>query len=147
MVKVIFLENIEDYKIGDVREVPDGYARNFLFRKGIAKVATENEIAEIQSKMKQFEKEEAQKVVEAEKIAEKITKLKLALPKEVNEEGHLYGSVTNKEIADALETKKFEIDPANIVIEEQIKELGPTTVLVKVGHGIETELKLEITRK
>jgi len=146
MVKVIFLENIEDHKIGDIKDVPDGYARNFLFKKGIAKLATQVEIDEIQSKIKIIEKNEAILVVGVEKTAEKIKNLDLKIKKEVNEEGHLYGSVTNKEISDALSKNKIEVDPANIIIEDHIKELGKFKIQLKLGHGVETELNIEIVR-
>jgi large subunit ribosomal protein L9 len=146
-MKVIFLENVEDYKIGEIKDVPDGYARNFLFPRNKAEVATEEKVKEVESKLAKLKKHEAEKVKEAKDIAEKIEKLKLVLAEEVNEEGHLYGSITNREIADLLEEKKIEIDPANIEILEAIKELGEHEVTIKVGHGVETTVKVTVDRK
>ena len=79
MVKVIFLENIEDNKVGDVKEVADGYARNFLFRKGIAKMATDEEVKNLEGKITKLKKEEEGKVKEAEKLGEKLAKHKFVL--------------------------------------------------------------------
>lgn len=147
MVKVIFLENINEHKVGDIKNVPDGYARNFLLPKGIAKLATEGEIKNLESKLKILMEEEEKKVAAAEEIAEKVSKTKLTLKEEVNEEGHLYGAVTAKEISESLKEKKLLIEPASIVIDEPIKELGEFEIIIKVGHGVETTLKLSVTRK
>lgn len=146
MVKVIFLENIEDNKVGDIKEVSEGYARNFLLRRGKAEIATEAKLKEVEAKLSKIKKEEAENVKKAKELADKIKKLNLVMAEEVNEEGHLYGSVTNREIADALEAKKIEIDPANIEVLEPIKEIGKHEINVKVGHGVETTLTVEIKR-
>lgn len=147
MVKVIFLENLEDHKIGDVREVPDGYARNFLFKRNLAKIATQAEIESLEKKLDKLQKEEEQKVKKAEDEAKKIEALKIILLEEVNEEGHLYGSVAHKEVSEALIEKGFEINPANIEIPEPIKELGEHEIIIKVGHGVEANTKVIIKRK
>lgn len=146
MVKVIFLENIEDNKVGDIKEVADGYARNLLFRKGIAKMATEEEVKSLEGKIAKLKKEEEEKVKESEKLGEKIAKHKFVLTEEVNEEGHLYGSVGNKEIAEKMEEAGFEIDSGQIEIEEPIKTLGDHEILVKVGHGVEQKVIVTVER-
>lgn len=147
MVKVIFLENVEDYKVGDIKDVSDGYARNYLFARGKAEVATDAKLKEVEAQLSKLKKEEATKVTEAKTLLEKIKKTKIILLEEVNEEGHLYGSVTNREIADKLEELKFEIDPASIEIEEPIKEPGDHEVLLKVGHGVEGMITVTVERQ
>jgi large subunit ribosomal protein L9 len=146
MVKVIFLENIEDNKVGDVKEVADGYARNFLFKKEIAKLATDDEVKNLETKIAKLKKEEETKVKDTEKIAERLKKEKIILTDEVNEDGHLYGSITNREVADKLQEMKYEIEPADIEITEQIKELGEFPINVKLGHGVETEITIKVDR-
>jgi large subunit ribosomal protein L9 len=146
MVKVIFLENVEDYKVGDVRDVSDGYARNFLFARGKAEVATDAKLTEIEGNLTKLKAEEAKKVTEAKNLMESLKKAKIVLTEEVNEEGHLYGSVTNREIADKLTELKFDIDPASIEIETPIKELGEHEVLIKVGHGVEDKVTIKVDR-
>jgi large subunit ribosomal protein L9 len=145
-MKVIFLENIEDNKVGDVKEVADGYARNFLFPRGVAKMATDEEVKNLEGKIAKLKKEEEGKVKEAEKVAAKLAKLKLVLTEEVNEEGHLYGSVANKEVADKLTEAGFEVESAQIEIEEPIKALGEHKINVKVGHGVEQEIVITVER-
>ena len=146
MVKVIFLENIEDNKVGDVKEVADGYARNFLFRKEVAKLATDEEVKNLEGKIAKLKKEEEGKVKEAEKFGEKLAKHKFVLSEEVNEEGHLYGSVGNKEISAKMIEAGFEIESGQIEIEEPIKTLGKHEILVKVGHGVEQKVSITIVR-
>lgn len=147
MVRVIFLENIEDNKVGDIKEVADGYARNFLFKRNIAKIATEEEVKNLESKIVKLKKEEEEKVKKASDLAKKLEKETVVLAEEVNEEGHLYGSVTNREIAEKLTEMKYEIEPGDIEVLDPIKELGEYTVNVKVGHGVETTIKVKIERK
>lgn len=145
-MQVIFLENIEDNKVGDIKEVANGYARNFLFKRGIAKLATDAEISNLEKQMTKLKKEEEDKVKKAEETAKKIGKEKIVIKEEVNEEGHLFGSVGNREIAGALEDKGYEIEPGDIEIDEPIKELGEYEVVVKTGHGVETKVKVKIER-
>jgi large subunit ribosomal protein L9 len=146
MVQVIFLENVEDYKVGEVRDVSDGYARNYLLPGKKACVASSEKLNEIEANLAKIKKEEAEKVQKAKELSEKLKALKIKLVREVNEDGHLYGSITNREIADKLLELKFEIDPANIEIENPIKELGEHEVLIKVGHGIETVITVSVDR-
>jgi large subunit ribosomal protein L9 len=147
MVKVIFLENIDGSKIGDIKDVADGYARNFLFKKGIAKIANPQEVEEINSKLAKLKKEEEKRVIEAQDTAEKMKKEIITLEEEVNEEGHLYGAVTNREITEKLTSLGYEVESANVEIEETIKELGEYPVKIRVGHGVETEVTIKVTRK
>lgn len=146
MVRVIFLENVEDYKVGDVKEVADGYARNFLFKRGLAKLATQSELEALESSIAKMKKEEEKRVQEAQKIADKLIKEKVVISEEVNEEGHLYGAVTGKEIAEKLETMGYDIDGSMVDIEEPIKEVGEYDVVVKAGHGVETTIKIKVER-
>lgn len=146
-MKVIFLENHEDYKVGDVREVSDGYARNFLFRRGIAKPATQEEMERLEGEIKKLQAEEQKHVAEAQALAKKISSEPLLITEEVNDEGHLYGAVTPKEVAERLAEKGFEIDGSDIVMEESIHLLGDFTAIVRMGHGVETEIKIKVERK
>lgn len=146
-MKVIFVENHEDYKVGDVKEVANGYARNFLVPKCIAKPATEEELKRLEKEIAELKAEEEKKVSEAQKLAEKISKETLLITEEVNEEGHLYGSVTPKEVAEKLVEKGYDITGSDIVMEESIHDLGEFNVNVKVGHGVETTLRVKVERK
>lgn len=147
MVKVIFLENLEENKVGDIKNVADGYARNYLIPRGVVEIASDAKVKELESKMAKLKKEEAEKVEAAKKIADKVAKEKIVIEEEVNEDGHLYGAVTPKEIAEFLASKGYEIDGSDIVMEESIHEPGEYEVEARVGHGVETSLKVVVKRK
>ncbi len=147
MTKVIFLENLEDNKVGDIKNVADGYARNFLIPRGIVELATKSKMKELEGKLEKIKKEEVVNVKRAEEIAAKISKTKISITEEVNEEGALYGAVTAKEISEILKEKEFKIEPADIMIEDPIKELGEFEIGIKVGHGVETKVKISVERK
>ena len=144
MVQVIFLENVENNKVGDVKNVPDGYAKNFLLKKGLAVLATEEEIKKIEARLEKIKKEEEGKVRTAEKLAEKLAGTKVKLEMQVGEEGKLFGSVTNRDVADKLSEMGHEIDKANIEFPETIKEKGTHTAHVKIGHGVSTDITIEV---
>jgi len=146
MTKVIFLENVEDNKVGDVKNMADGYARNYLIPRGLAELATESKVKELTGKIEKIKVEEQKNVKKSEELVEKIAKTKIKLEEEVNEDGTLYGAVTAKEISEFLKEKKFEIESADIMIEEPIKELGEFEIGIKVGHGVETKIKVSIER-
>lgn len=144
MVKVIFLENVENNKVGDVKNVPDGYARNFLLKKGLAVLATEEEIEKIEARLEKIKKEEESKVETAEKLAEKLGGTKVKLEMQAGEEGKLFGSVTNRDVAEKLSEMGYEIDKANIEFPETIKEKGEHIAHVKIGHGVSTDITIEV---
>jgi len=145
-MRVIFLENIGDYKLGEIKNVPNGYARNFLFKKGFAKIATDEEVKNLESKIAKLKKEEGEKVLEAKEAAKKIAKEYLIIKKEVNDEGHLYGAVTNKDITEALRELNYNIEAANVVISAPIKETGEYEIVARLGHGVESVLKIKVER-
>lgn len=144
MVKVIFLENVENNKVGDVKDVADGYARNFLFRNNFAVIATEEEMKKIEAKLDKIKKEEEKKVKEAEELKVKLESLSLSLSAMVGEENKLYGSITNTDISEALLKKGIEIDRHEIEFPETIKTTGEHLARIKLGHGVTAELKVVV---
>jgi large subunit ribosomal protein L9 len=119
MVKVIFLENVEDSKVGDIKDVADGYARNYLFPNKLAVVASDEEMKSLESKIEKMKKEEEKKVAEVESVKEKIESLTLDIEAMVGEENKLYGSITNTDISEALAKKKIEVDKHDIEFPNQ----------------------------
>ncbi len=146
MVRVIFLENIENNKVGDIKNVPDGYARNYLFKKNLAVLATDKEVTKIEARMSKIQKEEGRRVAEAEKLAEKLAGKKIKLEMQAGDEGKLFGSVTNRDVAEKLAEMGFEIDKANIEFPESIKEKGEHMAHVKLGHGVGTDIIVEVVQ-
>ena len=144
MVQVIFLENVEQNNVGDVKNVPDGYARNFLFKKNLAVMATPEEMKKIESRLEKIKKEEEKKVAEAEKLAEKLAAVEITLEMQIGEGGKLYGAVTNKDVAEKLAEKGFEIDRHSIEFPENIRETGEHKAHIKLGHGVSTDVIIEV---
>lgn len=150
-MKVIFTQNIENHVVGDIKDVSDGYARNFLVPRGIAIAATPNEIQNIQKRLEKLKKEEEGKVYKLEETAQKLDKLSLNIEAEAgpeNEEGvqKLFGSITNAQVEEELVKGGFEIDKKDIDF-EPIKEPGEYEVTVKLGHGVESKVPLKVTVK
>jgi len=109
-------------------------------------LATEEELKKIEAKLEKIKKEEEGKVKEAEKLAEKISGLKVKIEMQVGEEDKLFGSVTNRDVAGKLSEMGYEIDKANIEFPESIKEKGEHIAHVKLGHGVATDIKVEVVQ-
>lgn len=145
-MKLLFLQNLEHHKVGDIKDVPDGYARNFLLPKGIAVIATEEKVAELQTKMAKIQKDEEKIVGDLTKLAEKIESKQFTVEAQAGEEDKLFGAITNRDLAGSLAKDGIEIDRHNIEILEPIHELGEHEALVKLGHGIHATMKVLVER-
>lgn len=147
-MKVILLDNVKGLgKKGDLVKAKDGYARNFLFPKGLAKEATEGNVKQLkeQKKAKKIKKEEEKK--EAQKLADKISDLTVKIKSKSGDGGRLFGSVTTKDIASALQKQhSIKVDKRKMVT-ENIKSLGTTIVKVKVYSDITADLKVQVVEE
>ena len=146
MIKVLFLQNLEHHKVGEIKSVPDGYARNFLFPKKLAVLATDEEVKLLEGKIAKIKREEEENTSEAKKLAEKIEAEKFVLSAQAGEEDKLFGAVTNRDLAELLKHKKIEIDKHNIEILEPIHTLGEHQALIKIGHGVHATMTVEVKR-
>lgn len=144
---VILLKDVKGTgKAGEVVKVSDGYARNMLLPKGFAKEATQGNIRNLE-KQKQImqEKRDAEKAAATE-TAEKISRLTVEIKTKGGENGRLFGSITSKDIAEALKSQSgIEVDKKKIVMDAPIKETGETTLKVKVYPEVTAELKVKVT--
>ena len=144
-MKVVLLENVEKRgKKGEVIEVADGFAMNHLIPKKIAKVATVEALQEIEAMRQNQEARHAQVIQEASKIKEKINGYKLIITGKANEEGHLFGAIDEKAIANNLVEKGFEIKPEMVKLEKHLKEIGEYEVEIELVAGLNTKIKLDI---
>ena len=131
---------------GDVVKVSDGYARNMLLPKGYAEEATKNNVHTLEKAKEKRAEEEAKAKETAEKEAEKINRMKVTIESKSGEGGRLFGSITSKDIADALEEQEgIHIDKKKIVLDQPIKEVGTKRVKIKVYPGISATLAVEVT--
>lgn len=145
-MKVVLLEDLPKLgKRGDVVNVKDGYARNFLIPKGLAVVATEEEINRLKEEaLKRKEKEERKKSVLLE-LKRAIDGREIVLKARAGAKGKLFGSITAGELAEAIKSSLgVDIDKKVIELKSPIKEVGEYIVKLKLGMGIEGEVKVKV---
>ena len=144
---VILLKDVKGTgKAGEVVKVSDGYARNMLLPKGLAKEATEGNVRNLEKqKAIAAEKLEAQKET-AKKQAEEMSKITVIVKSKGGENGKLFGSITSKDIADALEKQEgIKVDKKKIDLAAPIKQTGDTEVTVKLFPEVSAKLKVTVT--
>lgn len=145
-VKVILLKDVKGTgKKGDIIEASDGHARNYLIPRKLAKLATDGNVKE-QAHIKSKEDErKANEIAEAKALAEKISSLTIELKSKAGEGGKLFGSISTKDLAEALNSQhKIKIDKRKFVLDGAIKELGVKEIDVKVYPAIAGKLKVNI---
>ncbi len=147
-MKVILRKNFDQLgKIGEIVNVKDGYARNYLIPRQIAYQATAGNIRALEEEKKQILKKEAKELEAAQRIAAELEKVSITIPVTVGEEDKIFGSVTNQMIADALKEKGHDIDKRKIEITEPIKSLGIYSVSIKLHPSVSAIVKTWVVRE
>ena len=147
-MKLILRENHDKLgKIGDVINVKDGYARNYLIPRKIAYIATEGNLIVLDEEKKQRELKLQKEIKSAQTLALELEKVSLTMPVQVGEDDKLYGSVTSQMISDSLKEKGYNIDKKQIEIEEPIKVLGIYSVNIRLASNINTKVKVWVVRQ
>jgi len=145
-MKVLLIKDVKSLgKAGEVKEVKDGYGKNFLIGKGFAKHATP-EILE-QHKLEEEQKAAAlaAEIASLKEMAEKLDKCEIVITKKLGNNGHLFGAVTKDEIAHALqEQHNITIDKKHITDKKAIKTIGEHDVDLKLGHGLHATLHVDV---
>lgn len=144
-MKVIFLQDVKGQgKKGEIKDVAEGYARNFLIPRGLAQAATEGALKSI-GQMKAAENKRKEKAKEeAQALAAKLAGMTLVIKAKAGENGRLFGAVTNKQIAEELEKQGFKIDKRQIELDEPIRTLGVTRVTLRLYPEVKGELNVHI---
>ncbi|MDC4206368.1 MAG: 50S ribosomal protein L9 [Candidatus Manganitrophus sp.] len=146
-MKVILREDVDKLgRMGDLVNVADGYARNFLLPRNMAALATTKNIKSLEHEKRVIADRIKKEKMAAEEEAKKISAVSVSIPVQVGEEGKLFGSVTSKDIADAIAAQGFEIDKRRIQLEKPIKEIGTFMVPVKVHHDVTAQVKVEVIK-
>lgn len=147
-MKVIFLQDVKGKgKKGEIKEVPNGYANNFLLKKGLAKEATSSAVSELKGKKKAKEKEEAEVLQEAKELKDFLEKDETAveIKTKAADDGRLFGSVTTKQIASAAkEQLNVELDKRKINMKVPMRSVGSQTLDVKIHPEVTAELKVRV---
>jgi large subunit ribosomal protein L9 len=147
-MKVILRKNFDQLgKIGDLVDVKDGYARNFLLPRQVAYIATKGNIRALEEEKQQLAKKEVKELEAAKVLATELENVSITIPVKVGEEDKIFGSVTNQMISDALKEKSYEIDKRKIDLAEPIKALGIYTVNVKLHNDVTANVKTWVVRE
>jgi len=142
-MKIILTKDIDKVGgAGEIVKVKDGYARNFLIPKGFAMLANEKNVKELEFNRRLIQKQIDGEYGKARELAEKIATVDISIAKKVGEEGKLFGSVTTREIADAIKEKGFEVDHRHIILDGPIKKSGVYEVEVKLFRELKGKIKL-----
>ena len=145
-MKVILLEDVKSLgKKGELVEVNDGYARNFILAKKLGVEATARNMNDLKLKKAHEDKLAAQRLEEAEAFAEELKKAQVTLKIKAGEGGKLFGSISSKEIAQAAkEQQGLDIDKKKLVLPNPIKAVGTTVVPIKLHPQVTGELKVVV---
>lgn len=147
-MRVILLKDVD--KIGkkyEIKDVKPGFARNFLFPKGLAKTATQSALkwAEMQKDIEA--KKEEEELKEVQQAASSIDGQEVTMAVKVGEQGEMFESITVQKIAEKLKELGFNVKKNQIILAQPIKELGEFPVKIKFNHNLETEIKVIVTEE
>jgi large subunit ribosomal protein L9 len=144
-MEVILREDIEKVgHRGEVVKVASGYARNFLLPKKLAVLATDSNKKIVEQERDAYLRREAKAKNEAEDLGRMLAGVSITITQRAGEEGHLFGSVTAKDIADALERQNYTIDRRKIQLDEPIKNTGEYKVPVRLHREVTTDLSVNV---
>lgn len=147
-MKVILKEDVPHLgEPGEIVNVKPGFARNYLIPQGLAALASSRNIKMMEHNLKKIQKQIDAAKEEAGKVATRLAETSITITKPVGEQEKLYGSVTTRDIAAALEDEKITVDRKRIVISEPIKSLGVYTVQVKLTGGVTSDLKVWVVKE
>jgi large subunit ribosomal protein L9 len=145
-MKVILQKDIKALgKKGDIKEVAEGYARNFLFPKGLAVEASTGNVKNLMQEKGAAQHREAVEEAKAREMAARLNEVEVVMHAKVGDGGRLFGSITGKEIAEEIQkVSGLAIEKRQIEMKETFKAVGEFTVLVRLSHGITATVRVKI---
>ena len=144
-MKVILKRDVKGLgREGDMKEVKDGYARNFLLPTGAASMADKGTVANWERHREQRDERDRAVRAEAEATAAKLREMKVEIPVKAGEKGRLFGAVTNREVGQAIAAQGVDIDRHNIHLREPIKTLGEHRVEVRLMAGVDAVVSVAV---
>lgn len=145
-MRIILLKDVENLgQAGDVKEVANGYARNFLIPRGLVVEASPAQLKRLESLRARAQRERERAAQGAQAMAERLSKVTVTVPARVGEGGRLFGSVTNQDVATALQEQHgIAVDRRDVELAEPIRILGVHQVPVRVGAGVAGQLVVEV---
>ncbi|MEK8128965.1 50S ribosomal protein L9 [Paenibacillus filicis] len=147
-MKVIFLKDVKGQgKKGEVKEVSEGYATNFLFKQKLASPANDSAVKALDNQKKAEDRKKAQEKADAEDLGRRVSELTVQLKAKSGTDGRLFGAVSNKQVAEGLEKLGIKVDKRKIVMDDAIRTLGVTEVVVKLHPEVTAKLKVQVTEE
>ncbi len=148
-MKVILLKDIKGTgKKGDIKEVSDGYARNFLFPKKLAVAANNTAVKELNEKNKSQEIKAQKEYEAAVELGKKMEEMNVVIYSKAGDGGRLFGSITSKDIAEQLKKQhSIEVDKRKISLDEPIRVLGSRFVEIKIHQKVTTKVRVDVKEK
>jgi large subunit ribosomal protein L9 len=149
MMKVIFLKDVKGKgKKGEIKNVADGYAQNFLFKQGLAIEATPANLKALEAQKNKEKRQAEEELAKAKQLKEQLEQLTVQLFAKAGEGGRLFGSVTSKQIAEALQSQhQIKLDKRKIELDDAIRVLGYTNVPVKLHPEVTATLKVHVSEQ
>ncbi|WP_147802543.1 50S ribosomal protein L9 [Alkalicoccus halolimnae] len=144
-MKVIFLKDVKGKgKKGELKDVPDGYARNYLLKNQLAEEANKGNLKAFEKKKENEERQAEEELKQAEKMKEELESKPVELSAKAGDGGRLFGAVTNKQVAEQLRKDNYKIDKRKIEMKEPIRTLGYTNVNVKLHPKVTAVIKVHV---
>lgn len=148
MMKVIFLQDVKGQgKKGEVKDLSEGYVRNFLLPKKLVKEATDSNVKTLDAQKRSEEKRKEQEKLEAQELGKKLEELTVKVAGKAGEGGRLFGAISSKQVAQALEDQfKIKVDKRKLEM-EAIRALGVTQIKVKLHNEVTVTLKVHVVEE
>lgn len=146
-MKVLLKQDVPKIgKKGELLDVKEGYARNFLIPNGLAVEASGGAVKQVEEEKKALDRRKAKEKEEAQELGKKIEAVPILLKHKAGEEGRLFGSITSSEVADALKQKGFDIEKKKIVLDEPIRLVGRHNAKIKLHPEVTVSIAVEVTK-
>ena len=147
-MQVILKEALDNLgQSGEVVTVKEGYGRNYLLPRGLAVLATADDVARVAHEKRVIAARTAKLAKETQAEADRLGQVTVSIARAVGDEDKLFGSVTSRDIAEALAEQKVTVDAKKIHLDEPIKALGLTEVPIKLGQGVTAKIKVWVVKK
>jgi large subunit ribosomal protein L9 len=145
-MRVVFLDEVEGVaRAGEIKNVADGYARNFLIPRHLATAATPAEVQRAEARARKLAAEQQKVDDAAQTVADRISEQVITIAARAGEQGRLYGSVTSSDIADELtKLARSEIEHRQVLLDAPIKELGPRELTVSLSRNVKAQITVDV---
>ncbi len=147
-MKVIFLKDVKGQgKKGDVKDLSEGYVRNFLLPQGLAAIASDGNVKQLEQQKSAEKKRKDKEKEDSQALAAKLGETTVIIKAKSGEGGRLFGSITSKQIAEEMEKQGLSVDKRKIVMNDAIRGLGVTVISIKLHPDVTAQVKVQVTEE